>query len=104
MISKFKSGSEVQISFEGGGVFTVERGTSILDAAMENGIELEHFCEGSCSCSTCRVEVLAGGRNLSEMESDELAILGEARAGKGDRLSCQALLRGNVDVKIPEIF
>ena len=104
MLTKLKPSSEVQISFEGQGTFSVERDTSILDAALGNGVELEHFCEGSVSCSTCRVEIISGGRNLSKMEADELSILGENRVGKGDRLSCQARIRGNVDVKIPELF
>ncbi|XP_074306768.1 uncharacterized protein LOC141642011 isoform X2 [Silene latifolia] len=33
-------------------------GTSILEAAHSNDIELEGACEGSCACSTCHVIVM----------------------------------------------
>lgn len=33
-------------------------GTSMLEAAHENDIELEGACEGSCACSTCHVIVM----------------------------------------------
>ncbi|XP_021772762.1 uncharacterized protein LOC110736767 [Chenopodium quinoa] len=33
-------------------------GTSMLEAALSNDIELEGACEGSCACSTCHLIVM----------------------------------------------
>ena len=82
----------------------VEKGTSILQVALDNNIDLEHFCGGSCSCSTCRVEVLKGGQNLSKIQPNEADVLGAKRVAKGDRLSCQAKVNGEVQVRIPDLF
>lgn len=82
-------------------------GTSILEAALANGVELDHACGGVCACSTCHVKVLAGAEVLSEMSDDEADQLDEARdVGLDSRLGCQArILRvpqgGRVEVAIP---
>ena len=76
---------------------------SLLDIALANGIELEHNCGGSCACTTCHVIVREGAENLSEMAEDE-----EDRLDMADgltirsRLGCQAVVRGDVVVEIPQ--
>jgi 2Fe-2S ferredoxin len=76
---------------------------SLLDIALANGIELEHNCGGSCACTTCHVIVREGAENLSEMAEDE-----EDRLDTADgltlhsRLGCQAVVRGDVVVEIPD--
>ena len=35
-------------------------GESILDVALDNGINIEHACGGVCACSTCHMYVEAG--------------------------------------------
>ena len=95
---------KASVRFGAGARIVVESGTSVLRAALDNGVELESFCEGSCSCSTCRVEVLEGGQYLSKIQSDEASVLGEKRVSNGDRLSCQAKINGEVHVRIPDLF
>ncbi|MGV8294546.1 2Fe-2S iron-sulfur cluster-binding protein, partial [Pseudomonas aeruginosa] len=36
-----------------GAVLEAEKGESILNVALRNGIEIEHACEKSCACTTC---------------------------------------------------
>ena len=96
--------SEPSIKFDDGEALSVEKGSTILQVALDNNVDLEHFCEGSCSCSTCRVEIIKGGKNLSKMQADESAMLGEKRVQNGDRLSCQAKINGEVHVRIPDLF
>ena len=36
-----------------GAVLEANSGETILDAALRNGIEIEHACEKSCACTTC---------------------------------------------------
>ena len=54
---------------------------SLLDIALENGIDLPHNCGGSCACTTCHVIVRAGEDNLSEMEEDDQMSQGTGALG-----------------------
>ena len=36
-----------------GAVIEAEPGITVCDAALQNGIEIEHACEKSCACTTC---------------------------------------------------
>lgn len=75
---------------------------SILDVALNFGIQLEHACGGSCACTTCHVVVKAGDQNLSEADDDELDRLDTA-AGLTlhSRLGCQAVVKGDITIEIP---
>lgn len=74
-----------------GAVIEAESGESILEAALRNGIEIEHACERSCACTTCHVLVREGFGSLEpsdELEDDQLD---KAWGLEPDsRLSCQA--------------
>ena len=43
-----------------GAMIEAEPGVSICDAALANGIEIEHACEKSCACTTCHVVIREG--------------------------------------------
>ena len=76
---------------------------SLLDIALANDIELEHNCGGSCACTTCHVIVKDGAENLSEMQEDEEDRLDTAVGLTiRSRLGCQAVVRGDVVVEVPE--
>ena len=80
----------------------IEEGTSILDAALDNDIWLEHNCGGNCACTTCHVIVRSGEENLSEMEDEEEDRLDTAEGlTLSSRLGCQACISGDVVVEIP---
>jgi len=83
-----------------GAVIEAEPGTSICDAALKHGIEIEHACEKSCACTTCHVYIREGGDSLAESSEDEDDLLDKAWGLDPDsRLSCQALV-GNQDLVI----
>lgn len=79
-------------------------GTSICEALLDNGVEIEHACDMVCACTTCHVIVREGGRTLSEMEEGEEDMLDRAWGLEPDsRLSCQAILgQGDVTIEIPK--
>ncbi len=73
-------------------VLTVERGETILDAALRAGLNLPHSCKGG-HCSSCRARIRAGqvnypsGRPLGLMadeERDGYALLCQAHANSED--------------------
>ena len=83
--------------------FEVEKGISVLDAALRHKVEIFHTCGGNCSCSTCRVIVLSGAENLSKMDSDEAQVLDSFDLKGPYRLGCQALVFGDtVEVEVPK--
>lgn len=87
--------------------FVLAVGQTILDAALAQGLAIDHACGGVCACSTCHVKVQEGADCLSAPSEDELDQLDEARGvGLDSRLACQArLLRvpaaGSVRFSIP---
>ena len=79
-------------------------GTSICEALLENGIEIEHACEMSCACTTCHVIVKEGFNSLGEMDESEEDLLDRAWGlTPSSRLSCQAILSNqDVTIEIPK--
>ena len=74
----------------------VPEGTTVLQAAVDLGVSISRVCGGNASCSTCRVEVVAGAENLSPVNAQEIAYdLGENR-----RLGCQARVLGDVALRV----
>lgn len=80
----------------------IPEGISLLDAAEKLGLELRHDCGGFATCSTCRIWVIEGLSNLTEIDLDEENMLEEAGLPAPFRLSCQAKVRGDVSVHVPE--
>jgi len=76
---------------------------SLLDIAINYGIDLQHACGGNCACTTCHVIVKQGEENLTDMDEDE-----EDRIYLADnltlhsRLGCQAVVKGDVTVEISD--
>ena len=87
-----------------GAVIEAESGTTICDAALANGIEIEHACEKSCACTTCHVIVREGFDSLNEAEEIEEDMLDKAWGLEPDsRLSCQAVIgEENLVIEIPK--
>ena len=79
-------------------------GTSICEALLENGIEIEHACEMSCACTTCHAVVRQGFASLGEMDEVEEDLLDRAWGLEpNSRLSCQAILsQQDVTIEIPK--
>ena len=107
-VTFLRSGSDPQtVEYKPGVTPYHEHGLqgSLLDIALNFGVDLEHACGGNCACTTCHVIVKQGEQNLSEMEEDE-----EDRLYLADgltlhsRLGCQAVVKGDVTVEIPDVL
>lgn len=102
---RLPDGTLVEVSFGVHGEGQAEVGWTLLQAAKEMRVDIDHFCGGRCSCSTCRVVVPESSRAmLSRRDLNEEAVLGPKAAGRGDRLACQARILGPVTVAIPATF
>ena len=87
-----------------GETITAERGTSICEALLDNGIEIEHACDMSCACTTCHVVVRQGYNSLNAPEEEEEDLLDRAWGLEPQsRLSCQAIVgQQDLVVEIPK--
>lgn len=75
---------------------------SLLDIALTHGVAIEHACGGVGVCATCHVIVEAGMENLSPPTDEELDRVDYAPGSTPEsRLACQAVVKGDVTVKIP---
>ena len=86
-----------------GATLEVDPGTTICDALLANGIEIEHACEKSCACTTCHVIVREGFDDLPPASDKEDDLLDKAWGLElTSRLSCQARVQDKpVTVEIP---
>ncbi len=101
--------TEIRLSIAGDDrPLTLAVGQTILEAALAQGVDLDHACGGVCACSTCHVKITSGTECFSAATEDEEDQLDEARdVDLTSRLGCQArLLRapsnGVVEIRIPE--
>lgn len=87
-----------------GEVINVEPGITICDAALQNGIHIEHACEKSCACTTCHVIVREGFDSMDESDELEDDMLDKAWGLEPEsRLSCQAVVADeDLVVEIPK--
>ena len=87
-----------------GKTIEVEAGISVLDAALDNGIDIEHACEKSCACTTCHVIIREGFSSMEESDELEDDLLDKAWGlTSQSRLSCQALVADtDLVVEIPK--
>jgi 2Fe-2S ferredoxin len=83
-------------------------GESLLEVAIDHGINIEHACGGVCACSTCHVYVESGMDQVTEATEAEEDRVEEAPAiQRNSRLSCQCELRklaqtnGPIVVRVP---
>jgi 2Fe-2S ferredoxin len=84
----------------------VPAGDSLLEIALENGIELHHNCGMVCACSTCHIYLEKGEEFVPEISDREEDFIDRARNPKlHSRLGCQCVLEeghGTIKVTIPD--
>lgn len=87
-----------------GKVIEAEAGVTVCDAALANGIDIEHACEKSCACTTCHVIVREGFDSMEESDELEDDMLDKAWGLEPEsRLSCQAVVADeDLVVEIPK--
>ena len=87
-----------------GAEFETKPDESICEAALREGIKIEHACEMSCACTTCHVIVREGFDSLDEASEVEEDMLDKAWGLESNsRLSCQTRpASGEFTVELPK--
>ena len=93
----------VELCPHGAELKNIAPGTKIVDALLDNGIEIEHACEKSCACTTCHIIVRQGFQSLSPASDIEEDLLDQAWGLEAQsRLSCQATVADcDLTVELP---
>lgn len=86
-----------QLTVEGFGTFTVEKGTKLVKAIENNGVDISHRCGGQARCTTCRVAFQTPEPEMGQAEHDCLQEDGELG---NFRLSCQIRVHQDMSVKV----
>jgi ferredoxin len=71
---------------------------TVLDAARRADAPVGNSCGSVGVCARCRVVVLAGAENLSPPTMIELRVAAQRGFAADERLACQAVVMGNVEV------
>ena len=71
---------------------------TVLDAARRADAPVGNSCGSVGVCARCRVRVLAGAENLTSPTSIEIRVAKEQGFAADERLACQAVVRGDVEV------
>lgn len=75
--------------------------TTICDALLNNGVEIEHACGKVGACTTCHVVVQHGFDSLNAMDENEEDMLDRAWGLQPhSRLSCQAVVEDGDEVVV----
>lgn len=75
---------------------------TLLQAALENGVDIKSICKGKLICAECRVKVVEGESNLLPPSKAELNLIGTAWQLDSRRFACQMHCFGDVTVDLTE--
>ncbi|MCK4455873.1 MAG: 2Fe-2S iron-sulfur cluster binding domain-containing protein, partial [Thermoplasmata archaeon] len=75
----------------------VDKGTDLLDAAIEADIYIDSICGGRGKCGKCKVIVQAG-----DVSTEKTELLEPGEIKKGYHLACMTRAEGDVEVLVPE--
>lgn len=77
---------------------SVERGTTIFDAAIAAGLPVASSCSAAFICGKCNVQISQGTENLSRQTDSEKTILRRDKNPETDRISCVTKAYGDCTV------
>jgi len=86
----------MKMSFIPGNNVEVQANQTVLEAALANGMHIQHNCNGQGTCGTCKVRIL--GDEDQEITPSERQLLSEHEIKMGYRLACQVQCSDNMEV------
>jgi ferredoxin, 2Fe-2S len=84
-----------------GKILQADTQKTLLQNFQEHQIDWMHACGGKGRCTTCRVVITKGMENLKALTTAELRFRLQHGLGEAERLTCQAMIAGDVTVFIP---
>lgn len=78
--------------------------TEKLIDILLSGTDWMHACGKKGKCTTCTAKIVSGADQLGDFSEAEKRFIKLGRLRKGDRLSCQVVVRGDVTLKVPDEY
>lgn len=98
MTEKKKSSGEATVKFEPDGISTeVQKGTTVLDAAIRCGVLIDSVCGGGGRCGRCKVKVSGPMGSVQDRKAPV------AQAVSKNILACLATVEGDMEVSVPDV-
>lgn len=76
----------------------VAAGTVLMKALLDAGLPVASSCHGDGVCAKCRITVLEGLENLSQITGVEAILRDRLRIAKDVRISCQTQVLGDIKI------
>lgn len=73
---------------------------SILNAIHNDYIDWMHTCGGKGRCTSCKMRVTNGMKNLSDLSQAELRFRQLGKLQEEERLACQCTLNANIEIEV----
>ena len=97
---KFLSPSgNVTITINGKDKLEVEQGASLLSTLAAKDVYLPSACGGKGSCGQCKCQITSGGGEILDSEKGHFT---RKQIKEGYRLGCQAKVKGDLEIKVPD--
>ncbi|MFD2613597.1 2Fe-2S iron-sulfur cluster-binding protein [Paenibacillus gansuensis] len=90
--------SDYRITLESGETFLAKQGELLLDAALRQGVTIDHSCRNG-TCRTCLFEVVEGSVN---QEDKTLCMITEQELEIGRRLLCMSTANSDAVLSKPQ--
>ncbi len=78
-----------------------KKNDTLLDALLNNGIEVDHSCGGMGACGTCKVFVSCGLESLPPRNPEETERAQDLSFTNNERLSCQIRPCNGLKIRLP---
>lgn len=75
-------------------------GANLLNTLNANKVSISQSCDGNGTCTTCRVFILNGLSDCSARTDVETERAIERNFAKNERLACQTIIKGDVEIEI----
>ena len=89
----------VKLTINGDKTLEVEQGSSVLSTLSANGVYLSSACGGKGSCGQCKCQITEGGGEILDSEKPHFT---RKQIKENYRLGCQAKVKGDLNIKVPE--
>lgn len=75
---------------------------TVLNIIHDNHIDWMHACGGKGRCTTCKLKVIDGDQNFSELSTFEKKLTIQDLLTKNERLACQCTIHGDIAIEVPD--
>lgn len=85
-------------------IVATDHSKCLLKHFQDNQIDWMHACGGKGRCTTCKVIILEGADHFEALTKAEEKYFQQGALRTGERLSCQAKIRGDVRLEVPKEY